>query len=281
MNNIENMIKNCEQRYNSELLAVADDVISQGKIFVMVTGASCAGKTTTTKKLREYFALRGIHAETISLDDFYLDHGQTPLTDDGKPDFETIDSLDLELLDDIMSGLAAGKTVRVPRFDFAMKRRSDEYEELSLDPGEVVIIEGLHALNPLLYRHIGGDAVYKVYLYAESKDYDVKLLRRIVRDEYYRFFGAETTLDMWDDVLRGERLYITPYAADADAAVNTFFAYETELLAPEGVKLLSAVEKNSPCRPMAEALLEKISGYRGIPYDMVPDDSLMLEFIKK
>ena len=277
----EYLINRCEQRYNNELLSIVDEVIALGKVFVMVSGASCAGKTTTTKKLREYFALRGIHAETVSLDDFYLNHEKTPLTPEGKPDYETINSLDLDLLDTVMSELAAGKTVRVPRFDFLLKRRSDKFEEMSLDPGEVVIIEGLHAMNPLLCRHIDAGLVYRVYLFAEAEDYDAKLLRRIVRDEYYRFFGAETTLDMWDDVLRGERLYIAPYAPSADAAVNTFFEYETALLAPEGIRLLSAVRQDSPCRRRAEQLMEKIAGCGSVPYEMVPDDSLMMEFIKK
>ncbi len=281
MTDTKELINRCEKRYNDVLKRVVSEVIAAKKIFVMVTGASCAGKTTTTKKLREYFAESGVHAETISLDDFYVGRDKTPLTPDGKPDFETIKSLDLPLLKSVMSELAAGKTVRVPRFDFEAGKRSDEYEELSLDPGEVVIIEGLHALNPLLFEHVDTSLAYRVYLHAESESYDVKLLRRIVRDKNYRgYLDAVITFDMWDNVLRGERLYIKPYAADADIRINTFFEYETRLLAPEGCALLDAVDADSPYKPEADALKKVIDGLEPIPYSMVPEDSLMVEFVK-
>ncbi len=277
----KDLIKQCEERYNNELIYAVDDVIAKKSTFVMVTGASCAGKTTTTKKLREYFARRGVHAETVSLDDFYLDHDNAPLNSDGKPDFETIHSLDLPLLDSVMCDLAAGKHVRIPRFDFTKKCRSEEYEELALDPGEVVIIEGLHALNPLLFRHIKPETVYRIYLYAETLSYDAKLLRRTVRDYYFRSSDAALTLSMWKDVTDGEKKYIRPFIDTANVLINTFFDYETRLLAPEGIKLLSDVPSDCPEKDRAERLLESISGLEPIPYDLVPDDSLMLEFIKK
>lgn len=281
MTNTKELINRCEKRYNEVLERVVSEVIAKKKIFVMVTGASCAGKTTTTKKLREYFAESGVHAETISLDDFYVGRDKTPLGPDGKPDFETIKSLDLPLLDSVMSDLAAGRTVRVPRFDFETGRRSDEYEELSLDPGEVVIIEGLHALNPLLFEHVDVSLAYRVYLHAEAENYDVKLLRRIVRDKNYRGYrDAVITFDMWDNVLRGEKLYIKPYADDADIRINTFFEYETRLLSPEGCALLDAVDAGSRYKPQADALKKVIDGLEPIPYSMVPEDSLMVEFVK-
>lgn len=278
--NTEALIKRCEKNYNDRLIAVTDEIISRNADFIMVTGASCSGKTTTTKKLRRYFALRGVHAETISLDDFYLDHEFT-LTPDGKPDYETINSLDLPLLDSVMCDLAAGRTVRIPRFDFNAKRRSELYEELSLDSGEVVIIEGLHALNPLLCAHVDAASVYRIYLYADDSAYDVKLLRRIVRDAYYRGSDARLTLSMWDDVLNGEEMYIKPYISTADAVINTFFDYETGLLAPEGIKLLSSVPADCPEYAAARALAATVSGAAPIAYDDVPSDSLMNEFIKK
>lgn len=275
------LITQCEKNYNDVLRHVASEVIGRKKIFVMVTGASCAGKTTTTKKLREYFAESGVHAETISLDDFYVGREKTPLTPDGKPDYETIRSLDLPLLCSIMSDLAVGKNVRIPRFDFAAGCRSDEYEELSLDPGEVVIIEGLHALNPLLFEHVDSSLAYRVYLYAEEEHYDVKLLRRIVRDSNYRgYLDAVITFDMWDNVLRGENLYIKPYSCDADVKINTFFPYETRLLSHEGCVLLDAVDENSPYKAKAVALKKAIDGLEPIPYSMIPQDSLMVEFVK-
>ncbi len=273
-------ISECEERYNNRLKEIANQVLKQKKVFVMVTGASCAGKTTTTKKLREYFSEHGVKAETISLDDFYLSNELIPEDKDGEKDYETIDSLDIPLLDKVLQGLAHGNTVRVPRFDFAKKKRSDDYEEMALDKGEVVIIEGLHALNPLVVKHIDDRLVYRVYLYAENESYDVKLLRRIVRDEYYRFFGAEITLDMWDKVLLGEEKYIKPYMSIADAKINTFFEYETPLLATEGIKLLSKVQKDSPNYKTASELMEKISGLQPIDYSLVPKNSLMFEFIK-
>jgi len=277
----ENLIKRCEERYNNELICAVDDVIAKKSTFVMVTGASCAGKTTTTKKLREYFARRGVHAETISLDDFYLDHDNAPLNKDGKPDFETIHSLDLPLLDTVMCDLAAGKKVRIPRFDFGRKCRSEEYEELALDPGEVVIIEGLHALNPLLFRHIKPEMVYRIYLYAETAEYDVKLLRRTVRDSYFRSSDAALTLSMWEDVTEGEKKYIRPFIDTANVLINTFFEYETRLLSPEGIRLLSEVPSDCPEKDRVQRLLAAVTGLEPIPYELVPDDSLMLEFIKK
>ena len=281
MTGTKELISKCEKSYNDVLRRIVREVIAGKKIFVMVTGASCAGKTTTTKKLREYFAESGVHAETISLDDFYVGRDRTPLTPDGKPDYETIKSLDLPLLNSVMSELAAGRRVCVPRFDFEAGRRSDKYEELSLDPGEVVIIEGLHALNPLLFAHVDASLAYRVYLYAESERYDVKLLRRIVRDSNYRgYHDAVITFDMWDNVLRGEGLYIRPYADGADIRINTFFEYETRLLSREGCVLLDAVDEKSPYKPKADALKRVIDGLEPIPYSMVPADSLMVEFVR-
>ncbi len=281
MKQTKQLIAECEQRYNGELLRVAKEIVESKKIFVMITGASCAGKTTTTKMLKQFLAEYGVHAETVSLDDFYLNTDRIPRDKDGNPDFETIYSLDLELLDKVMCGIAGGEKVKIPRFDFTKKSRSDEFEELSLDKDEVVIIEGLHALNPLLFRHVDKGLVYRIYLQAESEKYDVKLLRRIVRDEYFRKFGAESTLEMWGKVLEGEQKYIKPYADTADATVKTFFEYETRLLAPEGVNILSKVDKSLPTYPLAADILKAIEGLEPISYDLVPDSSLMHEFIKK
>lgn len=280
---LSDKLNSYEQEYKQSLKQVAKHVSADKNIlFVLITGASCAGKTTTTRLLARNFEKHGVHAEVISLDDFYKNRSDAPLDKDGNPDLETVYSLDLDLLHDTLASLAKGLEVKIPIFDFLTQCRSEEYNTVSLDKGEVMLIEGLHALNPLIYRSfIPEKMVYKVYLYAENEKYDVKLLRRLVRDSYYRNSNAKMTLDMWTSVRTGEETYIKPFRDGADICINTYNPYEPGLLAARGLEVLRALPENCVHGKIAAELMSMLEHHEQMPYESVPDGSLMWEFIKK
>lgn len=271
-----------EQAYENRLSDVADSVVEGGNVkIVFISGASSAGKTPTTKKLFSEFAKRGVHAETISLDDFYKEPDRVPLDEHGKPDFETIYSLDLEYLNECLEGLTTGKEVLIPRFDFKKKARREEMVPLRLDEGELCIIEGLHALNPeICDKCIDKRLRFNIFLDTQTEMYqNPRFLRRMVRDYHNRATSAEQTFDMWRSVVNGEQKYVYPFKDNADAVINTFFNYEPYVLRDEAIKVLSEVGEDSPWFLKAREVIRWLEPLPSLPREAVPEDSLFREFI--
>lgn len=271
-----------EASYEASVLDVANRIIEKKTVkMVFVCGASCAGKTPTTERLSQYLNARGIKTELISLDDFYRHLEDAIYNEDGTPDYECPESLDLDLLHGCFSALCDGKSAWMPRFVFQTQRRSDTYTRMSLENDELCIVEGLHSLNPeICGSYIDPAKTFKVYLDANTDKYDEpRLVRRIVRDYYKRSSNAENTLSMWENVENGTRKYIYPYMDTADAKINTYINYELYVMRDDAIRMLEEVPKDSPYRAKAEALIAELSPLPSLPKEAIEPHSLMREFI--
>ena len=281
--NMTEKIAREESGYERALLDAAKTVIEGGAKLVLITGGSCAGKTTTTKKLSQYIRDAGRRCHTVSIDDFYKNPDDVPLDENGVRDLEGIESIDLAYLHECLERLGAGREALIPRFDFMQKRRADDYVPLTLGAGDVAVIEGLHALNPVVYeRFIDEKELYKIYLYAYStRVSEPRLLRRLVRDFHYRDASAEVTFSMWESVKKGEVENIEPFAETADLKINTYFHYEKSCFVNDAREILSLLPQNSVYRPMADAILGQLAGVEQIDIGLVPENSLLWEFLKR
>lgn len=274
-----------EEIYERVLLFNAKTIFDDENVkFILVAGPSCAGKTTTARKLREYMTTRKKIVYSISLDDFYLDSRKCPRLPNGQFDFETIYSLDLDHLHNCLASLCAGKVTALPLFDFASHSRREEVKVIEPTKDDIYIIEGLHALNPLIYSNFVAEKhIYRIYLdsFEESgnKKGQTRFLRRLVRDYYYRAAGAERTFEMWDNVASGEDKYIRPYAHLAEGCVNTFFDYETGVLKKPAVRILKELPQNSIHKKDAERVIESLEDEIELCPTVVPATSLLQEFI--
>ncbi|HPE95587.1 MAG TPA: nucleoside kinase [Bacillota bacterium] len=277
----------CESSYEKQLDKAADTICADERIkLILVAGPSCAGKTTTTKKLREKLTACGRTVYQVSLDDFYKNKEDAPIGADGKPDLETIESLDLEYLHEFLALLCEGREVLAPRFDFHTKRRAPEYEKIDMEEGDLCIIEGLHALNPIIYeRYLDRSRLYRIFLdpqdnkkYGFTK-YEIRRMRRLVRDFYNRNSSAENTLTMWHSVREGERKWIYPFESDADVTVDTCFEYEPAILKTKAEMILRTVSAHSEHWQKSKILLDKLAVIEPLSESIVPKDSMLREFI--
>ena len=260
------------------------------KKIILIAGPSSSGKTTFANRLLLHLRANGITPEVISLDDYFIDADKSPLDEDGKPDFETLESLDVALFSEHMEALTEGRTINVPKYDFMRGKRSEITRKMCLKPSSVVIIEGLHALNERLLLGVRSDYVYKVYCSALTSlcfdnvnpisPTDTRLLRRIIRDNSFRNTSAEKTIDMWKSVTRGEVKYIFPYENQADVIFNSSNIYEWALYRPVAEPLLSeALKKDGDHREKCKSLLELLSYFEPTDARFVPPMSIMREFI--
>lgn len=271
-----------EELYEARLRECADAICrNQSLKLVMIAGGSCAGKTTTTKKLAKLIAERGRPVDTISLDDYYRNPDNAVYLPNGKPDIEGINSLRLDLLQETMHLLSAGKPAPIPFFDFTAKRRTDNYRVLEPQEGGITIVEGLHALNPsICAKGTPEETLYRIHLYADSGDNtDSRMLRRLVRDSRYRAADAAATFDQWDTVRSAEKETIEPFVSLADVSINTFFDYERSILADDAITLLKGLPSDNPHTEQAKVMISVLETVPLLPDDVVPEDSLLREFI--
>ncbi|MCH5182891.1 MAG: hypothetical protein J1E00_01825 [Oscillospiraceae bacterium] len=271
-----------EELYERALRSCAEEICGNSDLkLVLIAGGSCSGKTTTTGKLARLIRGLGRPVDTISLDDYYRNPENAVYLPNGMPDFEGIQSLRLDLLQDTMRRISAGEEAPIPFFDFTLHRRTDDYRMLKPLPGGIIIVEGLHALNPQI---CGADtppeAIYRIYLYADSGDgEDCRFLRRLVRDSRYRASNAAETYANWETVRGAEKVTIEPFAKLANRSINTFFEYERSILADDAVAVLKGLSSEDPHFHQAQALIELLSAVPLLPDDAVPEDSLLREFI--
>ena len=271
-----------EAPYEEAVKEAARKILEKKTVkMVFISGASCAGKTPTTKRLAHYLNTHGIKTELISLDDFYRSPRNVIYHADGTPDYESPESLDLPLLHSCFSALCDGKTVFMPHFIFKDKRRSDIYNKTVLDDDELCIVEGLHALNPdICGSYIAPSKTFKIFLDAETAvDAEPRLLRRVVRDYYKRSSSAEQTLSMWNNVEAGSRKYIFPYKDDADVRINTYIPYERYVMRDDALRMVSEVPEDSPYYAKAYELKQKLLPLPSLPKEAISPHSFMREFI--
>ncbi len=287
----QRMIEDECARYLANVRRVAEHMASRmpGRCLVLLSGPSSAGKTTTANNLKRELEAHGRQASIISLDDFYRGKGQAPLLPDGSYDYESIEALDLPLLQTCMKELLTDGVTRLPRFNFNTREPEPEKYELRIADTSVVIFEGIHALNPMLEDHLSGDNVFKIFINVMSRVYDgedtlltrrdLRLCRRMLRDYQFRNSSIENTLNMWRQVVRGENLYMFPYVDTANAVFDTTHAFEPALLAPRLKPLLEAVPTDSPYVETVTHLLCALSKFQPLSEELLPADSLLREFV--
>ncbi|MBR5441359.1 MAG: nucleoside kinase, partial [Clostridia bacterium] len=284
-------ISQCESRYASKIATVAEAVAGkQGNEIIMIAGPSSAGKTTSAKRMRMALAQKGINSHTVSLDDFYLNNCDSPKFPDGTPDFETVYALDIAFFKETMNKLLNEGEADLPEFDFLTGRRKAEFNHVRLGETDVIIVEGLHALNPIITDCLPADRLVKLYINVSSRIYDkdnniilnkrnMRFIRRMVRDYKFRGNSVEKTYEMWLNVQYGEDMYLFPYKDNADVKINTIHLYETCVLKETAISLLSEIEKDSRFYLQSQRLMKSLKKFPEIDSSLVPEDSLLREFI--
>jgi uridine kinase len=284
------LIQISEALQEKKIAQIADEIARRKGIkMVLIAGPSSSGKTTTCKRLSVQLAVNGLQPIGISLDDYFLDRDQTPLDEQGDYDFEHLHALNIPLLNDQMNALFRGEEVELPRYNFQAGRSEPSGRKLQLKGKEVLVVEGIHALNPELTAQIPDDQIFRVYASAlttillDNHNYvpttDNRLLRRIIRDYKYRGVSAVETIRRWPSVRRGENRWIFPYQENADAMFNSAMLFELAVIKRQAEPLLEQVPEN--CEEYAEAYrLRKFLSYiRPIPEDQIPPTSLLREFL--
>jgi uridine kinase len=281
-----------EDLQHRKISQIADLVAAKGTVkVVFIAGPSSSGKTTFAKRLCIQLRLLGYNPVQISLDNYYRSKSEAPRDSDGKPDLEVLEALDLELFRNNLSELYAGGSVDLPKFDFSGNgRRYYENKPISLKGNTILVIEGIHGLNPQLIPNLDRRTIFKIYISALTQlnldDHnristtDNRIIRRIVRDHRTRSTSAQQTLEMWPSVERGETLHIFPFQNQADVMINSALDYELAVLKPYAEPLLKTVKPEAfDAYPMARRLLGFLDNVYPIPADLVPRDSILREFV--
>ena len=279
-----------EALQEKKISQIADDIKRhQGVRLVLIAGPSSSGKTTACKRLSVQLAVNGIKPIPISLDDYFLDREKTPLDEKGEYDFENIHALNLPLLNEQFAALFRGEEVELPRYDFPTGRSLKSGRRLQLKEGQVLVVEGIHALNPELTAQIPEEQKYRVYASAlttillDTHNYipttDNRLLRRIIRDVKYRGASARDTIHRWPSVRAGENKWIFPYQENADVMFNSAMIYELAVIRSQAEPALEQVPEN--CEEYAEAyrLRKFLRYFAPLPFDALPPTSLLREFL--
>ena len=287
---IESLVNVNETYYNNQLNKCAKDIIANNMNIVMLAGPSSSGKTTTAKKLAIQLAVLGKDAYVISTDDYFVDRNKTPLDENGNKDFESIDAIDLHSLNEDLLDLLEGKEVILPSFNFIKGIRTLSNKKIKMKDNTILIIEGIHALNPKLTDYIPEKNKYKIYVSVLTginidstnriSSTETRLIRRIVRDNKYRGYDTLETLKSWDKVKLGEQKYIFPYQNRADFYVDSSLIYEYNALKKYAIECFKQVSKNSKYYYMVDRLENILSYFVEIENTKIIDNhSILREFI--
>lgn len=287
---ISDLIKIDETLQSNRLLEIAKEINSKRKKvrIVLMAGPSSAGKTTTSRKLCMYLKSFGLEPKTIGMDDYFVEREHTPKDENGNYDFECLETVDLKLFDKQIQQLLNGETVKVPTYNFGLGRK--EFNgTMKLEENDILIIEGIHALDPKILSNISREKKYKIYIspltelnidsHNRIPTTDNRLLRRIVRDNRTRDYKVENTLKQWASVRSGEEKYIFPYQDDSDTTVNSAAIYEIGVLKTYVEPLLYSVESSSPYYEEAKRLINFLRVFLPIPSESIPEDAVIREFI--
>ncbi len=287
------LIKIAEALHERKFAWVADEIyranLTHGTRMVLISGPSSSGKTTSAKRLAIQLGVLGLKPVMISLDDYFVDRDKTPLDTNGEYDYEALEAIDLELFNDHLRRLMAGQSVDIPRYDFITGRRTWHNAPLTLDEQSILIIEGIHGLNPQLTPSIPDSQKLRIYIscftsvamdnLSRIATTDNRLLRRLVRDYTQRGNDAAATLSRWPSVRRGEERHIFPYQENADIMLNSSLFYEISVLRPHAEKILREVPDTIPEYDEAQRMLRLLDRFTPILPDEIPPTSILREFI--
>ncbi|MCK9444189.1 MAG: nucleoside kinase [Tissierellaceae bacterium] len=292
-NEIPEIIRVSEALHEKKIANIADKICEDDEIhLVLIAGPSSSGKTTFSKRLAVQLKVNGKRPASISVDDYFVNRDKTPLNPDGTFDFETIDAIDLEKLNEDLLVLLEGGEIELPKFDFIKGERERSGKIIKVDKGHPIILEGIHSLNPKMTSLIPEKNKYKIYISALTQlnidahnripTTDTRLIRRIVRDIKYRGNDAISTLDMWDRVRAGEEKYIFPFQEEADIMFDSALVYELAVLKKYIKPLLEEIDSSSIHFGEAKKLLKFLQYFRDIENeDYIPSNSILREFIGK
>ena len=289
-NHATDIINISEALQEKKIAKIAEEIANRkGVKLVLLAGPSSSGKTTSCKRLSIQLAVNGLKPLQISLDDYFVDREKTPKDASGEYDYESIYALDLDLINEQFNALFRGEEVELPKYDFQSGKSKKSGNRLKMNDNNVLVVEGIHALNPELTAHIPQEQIFRVYASAlttillDNHNYipttDNRLLRRIIRDNKYRGVSAQETIHRWPSVRAGENKWIFPFQENADAMLNTAMLYELAVIKTQAEPLLQQVPEN--CEEYAEAyrLLKFLKYFKGIPYNNLPPTSLLREFL--
>jgi uridine kinase len=285
------LIEEENEHYRKEVESLTRFLTNElsGRRLVMLSGPSSSGKTTTALLVRDHLRELGMDAHTVSIDNFYRGREQAPKLENGNFDYESLEAIHLDQLQECMHQLVQDGHTWLPTFDFVAGQPAPEKTELQISSDSVVIFEGIHALNPVFEEHMSQENLCKVFVNTISPVFDgdekllarrdIRLVRRILRDERFRNSPVENTLQMWQQVIRGENMYMFPYVDTVDFVVDTTHAYEPGVFASEILPSLRAVEDANPYIATVRHLIQAMDRFESIPMQNVPRNTMLREFI--
>lgn len=285
------LINLSEKFYENQLSDIANKIYENKKNIkiVLIAGPSSSGKTTTAKKLSIYLKSKGLKTHSLSTDDYFVEREETPKHKDGSYDFECVEAVDVTLFNRTLVDLLNGKEVNLPEFNFITGKKEYKGKTLKLGNDDVIIVEGLHAINEKLTPAIEQKNKYKIYIspltqlnidnHNRIHTSDVRKLRRMVRDNNFRGYSASDTLNAWKSIKVGEEKYVFPFQDQSDVVVNSSLLYEIGILKLYAEPLLFSVKETEKCYPEAIRLIKFLRNFLAIPSENVPKDSVLREFI--
>ncbi len=287
----ETVVAAAEDELEKSVEQTADVIRKSGKgrQIVLLSGPSASGKTTFAAKICGVLTHWGREAKRVSIDDFYKGLSQIPRNEDGTYDMESINGLDIELVQKCLTELLETGFSRFPIFDFEAQERSDRWNEMTLSEDGILVIEGIYALCPVLSKTLPGEKLFRLSVRPET-NYNlggkpflppqmIRLIRRMIRDEKFRNWSAENTLAQWASVKEGEHIYVNPYRDTSELFVDTSMDFEPALYGKILYPMLENIRKDSPYFPAAEELTEKLSVFEPLTPDVLPKNSILHEFI--
>ncbi len=288
-NDVTGFIKSVENEYHSQIKDVAESCINKKIKIIMLAGPSGSGKTTTAHILRDYIRDLGNFCEVVSLDDFYLDLDKMPKDSNGKPDIESVYALNIPEFNRCIKALQTSGEAYMPIYDFKSGSKPNA-KYLDIKNGGIVIIEGLHALNPVMIESIDKSSVLKIYISVNMPLlYDdgsvaltsrlMRLMRRINRDSLYRGADILRTLSLWTAVTEGEKKYLYVFKDTADIKISTFHSFECSVLKDNILKMLSTLPKNAENYDYIIKAKKALENLKSLSFEMLPQDSLIREFV--
>lgn len=280
-----------EALHEKEISDIAVMILQQQRSLrvLLISGPSSSGKTTFAQRLSTQLSVNGLKPVTLSMDDYFVNIEVTPLTEDGKPDFDCLEALDLPYLQQQLVDLINGKTIETPIYDFKTGHRSNQTRRMRVGHDEILVVEGIHALNPVLFLGINRNMLFKVYLSSlfqlnfnlENRvpSSEVRLIRRIVRGDQFRGTHPEDTLDQWENVRRGEYKNVFKFQEESDVMFNSSLLYELNAMRPLAEASLNKIDDNSPYAKTRDRLLNILSFCEPMNTEKVPFNSILREFI--